>query len=242
MIEIIPAIDIIEGRCVRLSRGDYGSRRIYDGLPVDMAAAYADCGVKRIHLVDLDGARSSAPKNLATLEKVASRVKVEIEWGGGVKTPEALSSVFDAGASHAIVGSIAARDPELFGRWLTLFGAGRMILGADVKDGHIAVNGWADTMPLEISSLVDTLLSSGLNQVICTDIFRDGMLCGPSFDLYANLRREFPTVCFTVSGGISSMADIERLDRQGEKKVIVGKAIYENRISLEDIKLWSQKG
>lgn len=242
MIEIIPAIDIIEGRCVRLSRGDYGSRRIYDGLPVDMAAAYADCGVKRIHLVDLDGARSSAPKNLATLEKVASRVKVEIEWGGGVKTPEALSSVFDAGASHAIVGSIAARDPELFGRWLTLFGAGRMILGADVKDGHIAVNGWADTMPLEISSLVDTLLSSGLNQVICTDISRDGMLCGPSFDLYANLRREFPTVCFTVSGGISSMADIERLDRQGEKKVIVGKAIYENRISLEDIKLWSQKG
>lgn len=192
--------------------------------------------------MDLDGARSSAPKNLATLEKVASRVKVEIEWGGGVKTPEALSSVFDAGASHAIVGSIAARDPELFGRWLTLFGAGRMILGADVKDGHIAVNGWADTMPLEISSLVDTLLSSGLNQVICTDISRDGMLCGPSFDLYANLRREFPTVCFTVSGGISSMADIERLDRQGEKKVIVGKAIYENRISLEDIKLWSQKG
>ena len=242
MIEIIPAIDIIEGRCVRLSRGDYGSRRIYDGAPVDMAEAYADCGVKRIHLVDLDGARSSAPKNLATLEKVASRVKVEIEWGGGVKTPEALSSVFDAGASHAIVGSIAARDPELFGRWLALFGAGRMILGADVKDGHIAVNGWVDTMPLEISALVDTLLSSGLNQVICTDISRDGMLCGPSFDMYANLRREFPTVCFTVSGGISSMADIEHLDRQGEKRVIVGKAIYENKISLEDIKRWFQKG
>lgn len=240
MIEIIPAIDVIDGHCVRLSQGDYGSRKIYDASPSDMAAAYADCGVKRIHLVDLDGAKASAPRNLSTLEKVASRVNVEIEWGGGVKTSAALSSVFDAGASHAIVGSMAAVDPELFGQWLTLFGTGKMILGADVKEGKIAVNGWLETVPMEIADLVNRLLPSGLEQVICTDISRDGMLCGPSFDLYANLRREFPSVCFTVSGGISSMDDIERLDRQGEKKVIVGKAIYENRISLEEIKQWYQ--
>jgi len=240
MIEIIPAIDIIEGRCVRLSRGDYDCRKVYDASPVDMASAYADCGVRRIHLVDLDGAKASSPANLATLEKIASRVDVELEWGGGIKSSEALSSVFDAGATCAIVGSVAALHPELFKEWLATFGGSRMILGADVKEGRIAVKGWLETASMGISDLVGQMLPSGLSQVICTDVSKDGMLCGPAFDLYASLRKEFPAVCFTVSGGISSMADIERLDAQGERKVIVGKAIYENRISLEDIKRWFQ--
>lgn len=240
MIEIIPAIDIIDGRCVRLSKGDYGCRRDYDASPADMAAAYADCGVRRIHLVDLDGAKASSPANLATLEKIASRVNVELEWGGGIKSSEALSSVFDAGATCAIVGSVAALHPELFEQWLIAFGGERMILGADVKEGKIAVKGWLEIAPIGISDLVGQMLSSGLEQVICTDVSKDGMLCGPAFDLYASLRKEFPKVCFTVSGGISSMKDIERLDEQGERKVIVGKAIYENRISLEDIRRWFQ--
>jgi len=240
MIEIIPAIDIIEGRCVRLSRGDYDCRKVYDASPVDMAASYADCGVKRIHLVDLDGAKASSPANLATLEKIASRVDVELEWGGGIKSSQALGSVFDAGATCAIVGSVAALHPELFEQWLATFGGEKMILGADVKDGKIAVKGWLETAAMGISDLVGQMLPSGLQQVICTDVSKDGMLCGPAFDLYASLRNEFPTVCFTVSGGISSMADIERLNEQGESKVIVGKAIYENRISLEDIRRWFQ--
>ena len=240
MIEIIPAIDIIEGRCVRLSRGDYDCRKVYDASPADMAAAYADCGVKRIHLVDLDGARANSPANLATLEKIASRVDIELEWGGGIKSSGALSSVFDAGATCAIVGSVAALHPELFEQWLGTFGGERMILGADVKEGRIAVKGWLETASMGISDLVGQMLPSGLRQVICTDVSKDGMLCGPAFDLYPSLRGEFPDVCFTVSGGISSMADIERLDGQGEKKVIVGKAIYENRIGLEDIKRWFQ--
>lgn len=240
MIEIIPAIDIIGGRCVRLSRGDYDSRKVYDASVVDMAAAYADCGVRRIHLVDLDGAKASSPVNLATLEKIASRVDLELEWGGGIKSDTALSSVFDAGADCAIVGSVAALHPELFGQWLATFGSDRMILGADVKDGRIAINGWLETTSMGIKDLVAGMLPLGLSQVVCTDVSKDGMLCGPAFDLYEMLRREFPSVCFTVSGGISSMDDIRRLDEQGESKVIVGKAIYEKRISLKDIELWCQ--
>lgn len=146
MIEIIPAIDIIEGRCVRLSQGDYSRRRIYDASPVDMAKRYADCGVKRIHVVDLDGAKSSSPKNLKTLERMATGAGVAIEWGGGIKSEDALRALFDYGADYAIVGSVAAREPQLFVEWLLRFGGGRMILGADVRDGKVSVNGWPQTL------------------------------------------------------------------------------------------------
>ena len=238
MIEIIPAIDIIEGRCVRLSQGDYARSKVYDASPVDMAKRYADCGIKRIHVVDLDGAKSSSPKNLKTLEKMAVGASVEIEWGGGIKSEESLRALFDYGANYAIVGSVAARTPELFAEWLNMFGGQKMVLGADVREGKVSVNGWLEDLGVGIEQLVDGFLPYGLSQVICTDITKDGMLQGPSFELYTDLQSRYDGVDFTVSGGISSMADIEKLNELQLRKVIVGKAIYENRITLKDIERW----
>ena len=237
-IEIIPAIDIIEGRCVRLTQGDYAQKRVYDASPVDMAKRFADCGVKRIHVVDLDGAKSSSPRNLKTLEKIAYGANVEIEWGGGIKSEEALRSLFDYGATYAIVGSVAAQKRELFAQWLQTFGGEKIVLGADLRDGKVSVNGWLEDMELTIEQLIDGFLPHGLSQVICTDISRDGMLQGPSFDLYTRLQDSYDKVDFTVSGGISSMKDIEQCHEMGLRKVIVGKAIYENRITLKDIERW----
>lgn len=239
MIRILPAIDLIGGRCVRLTRGDYGQQKVYDGFPADVARSYADCGVERIHLVDLDGAKAGAPRNLATLEAIASAVDCELEWGGGIADDAALQAVLNAGATHAIVGSVAARKPELFGRWLTQYGP-RMILGADVRDGRIAVSGWQESVPLGIDELVARFLPLGLQGCIVTEISRDGMLQGPAQDLYVRLQAAFPAVDFTVSGGISGMQDIRALDALGLRRVIVGKALYEHRITLKDIALWSQ--
>lgn len=241
MIEIIPAIDIIDGRCVRLTKGDYGQVRRYDASPSEMAARYADCGIRRIHAVDLDGAKAGSPVNLRTLEAIATSCGgLEIEWGGGVSSDAALSDVFSAGATCAIVGSVAVRQPELMRSWLARHGAAKIILGADARDGKVAVKGWTEDSPLGVEELVESFLPDGLSQVICTDISRDGMLQGPSFDLYTKLQSAFPEVCFTVSGGISSMDDIRRLDGLGLRKVIAGKAIYEGRLTLEDITRWSQ--
>ena len=237
-IEIIPAIDIIEGRCVRLSQGDYERRRVYDASPVDMAKRYADCGVRRIHVVDLDGAKSSSPKNLKTLERMAVGSGVEIEWGGGIKSEESLRALFDYGATYAIVGSVAARQPMLFAEWLEHFGGDKMVLGADVRNGKVSVNGWQEDLAVTIEELIDGFLPHGLNQVICTDITKDGMLQGPSDELYVELQERYSGVDFTVSGGIGSMADIERLNEKNLRKVIIGKAIYENRITLKDIERW----
>ena len=239
MIEIIPAIDLIDGRCVRLTRGDYGQKKVYDGAPMEVAQRYADAGVSRIHLVDLDGAKAGSPCNLRTLEAVASAVPCELEWGGGISSPEALESVFNAGATHAIIGSIAALQPERFEEWLSRFGA-RLILGADVRDGLVAVKGWTSLSQLGVEDLVQRFLPLGLKECIVTDISRDGMLGGPSSALYQRLQEAFPALSFTVSGGISSMDDIRSLDAMALKKVIVGKAIYEERITLKDIALWSQ--
>lgn len=240
MIEIIPAIDIIDGRCVRLSQGDYGRRSIYDASPVDMAKRYADCGVRRIHVVDLDGAKSSSPKNLKTLERMAVGADVEIEWGGGIKSEDALRALFDYGADYAIVGSVAARDPQLFVEWLSRFGGDKMILGADVRDGKVSVNGWQEDLSIGIEDMVEEFIPHGLRQTICTDISRDGMLQGPAFDLYTSLQKRYDNVDFTVSGGVGSMADVERLNELSLRRVIVGKAIYENRITLKEIERWSQ--
>lgn len=239
MIKIIPAIDLIEGRCVRLTKGDYGLKKVYDGSPLDVARQFADAGVSRIHLVDLDGAKAGSPKNLHVLESIASSVSCELEWGGGIGATESLKSVFDAGATHAIVGSVAALKPELFEEWLARFG-GRVILGADVRDGRIAVKGWLEEAPYTIEDLVGRFMPLGLRECIVTDISRDGMLSGPSTELYARLQSAYPTLSFTVSGGISSMEDVRALNGIGLKKVIVGKAFYEERITLSDIALWSQ--
>lgn len=239
MIEIIPAIDIIDGRCVRLTKGDFAAKKVYDASPLEMALQYADHGVRRIHAVDLDGARRSKPVNLATLEEIASKSGIEIEWGGGVADDASLASVFNAGATQAIVGSVAALRPAEFSRWLRIFGPDRMLLGADVKDGVVAVKGWVQQTGLTLDEQIGWFLEDGLKYVVCTDIAHDGLLQGPSFDLYAQLMDEFQSIIFTASGGISCMADIEELDRIGVPKVIVGKAIYENRITLEDIRKWS---
>lgn len=241
MIEIIPAIDIIDGRCVRLVKGDYSAKKIYDCSPVDMAMQYADCGVRRIHMVDLDGARAQAPKNLKTLEEVASKAGVEIEWGGGISRTPALQSVFDAGATQAIIGSVAAIYPNEFSHWLKDFGGEKILLGSDVKDGVVAVKGWIEKTQLTLNEQISWFIEDGLKYVITTDISRDGLLQGPSFELYTAIMKDFPQIVVTASGGISCMADIEKLSSLGVPKVIVGKAIYEGLISLEDISKWQSQ-
>lgn len=236
MIQIIPAVDIIGGKCVRLSKGEYDSCKVYDCSPVEMVRRYAGIGIKRVHLVDLDGAKASGPVNLRTLGEIAELGLVEIEWGGGLKDDAALTAAFSAGADYAIIGSTAVRHPESFERWLSQFGAGKMILGADVRGTSVALQGWTEESSETIDSLIDRFLPSGLSQVICTDIAKDGMLQGPSDSLYVRLQRKYPSVDITVSGGISTLSDIVRLDSLGLRKVIVGKAIYENRITFEELK------
>lgn len=244
MIRIVPAIDLIGGRCVRLTRGDYATKKVYDASPVETARRYADCGVQRIHLVDLDGAKASRPCNLSVLEQIAAAVSCELEWGGGIASSEDLARVFDAGATHAIVGSVAALQPERFEEWLSRWGS-RMILGADVRQTEgrwrVAVKGWQEEAPLSLDAILRRFAGRELREAIVTDIGRDGMLQGPTTGLYVQLQAAFPQVTFTVSGGVSSMDDIRALDAAGLQKAIVGKALYENRITLKDIALWSQK-
>lgn len=244
MIRIVPAIDLIGGRCVRLTRGDYATKKVYDASPDETARRYADCGVQRIHLVDLDGAKASRPCNLSVLEQIAAAVPCELEWGGGIASSEDLARVFDAGASHAIIGSVAALQPERFEEWLSRWGS-RMILGADVRQTEgrwrVAVKGWQEEAPLSLDAILRRFAGRELREAIVTDIGRDGMLQGPTTGLYVQLQAAFPQVTFTVSGGVSSMDDIRALDAAGLQKAIVGKALYENRITLKDIALWSQK-
>lgn len=251
MIRIVPAIDLIGGRCVRLTRGDYATKKVYDASPVETARRYADCGVQRIHLVDLDGAKASRPCNLSVLEQIAAAVSCELEWGGGIATTDDVERVFSAGATHAIVGSVAALQPERFEEWLSRWGS-RMILGADVRQTEgrwrVAVKGWQEEAPLSLDAILRRFAeqsaknaAGALREAIVTDIGRDGMLQGPTTGLYVQLQAAFPQVTFTVSGGVSSMDDIRALDAAGLQKAIVGKALYENRITLKDIALWSQK-
>ncbi len=241
MIQIIPAMDIISGECVRLTKGDYSTRKSYSGNPLEMAERFCGAGLKRLHIVDLDGARASFPENLHILEKIISRTGMEIEWGGGIKNRQALDAVLDSGASQAICGSIAVSDPDEFRTWLSEYGPDRIILGADVRNGMIATHGWMQDSSVSVEDLVERFLPFGLSRVICTDIACDGMLCGPSLGLYAGLLRRFPELGLTASGGIGSMEDIISLDRTGIGSVIVGKAIYEGRISLEEIEEFNSK-
>lgn len=238
MIEIIPAIDIINGECVRLTKGDYAQKSVYYKNPADVAARYAEAGVRRLHLVDLDGAKASEPRNLPVLEQIARRTGLDIQYGGGIKSAASLGRVLDAGASRAIVGSMAVTEPELFGEWLGGFGPERIILGADTRDGKIATHGWLRSSELTAEDIIALFAAKGLSQAIVTDISRDGMLSGPAFELYAALQSVFPGVDVTASGGISGAQDIARLDAQGTRSVIVGKALYENKITLEELKIW----
>lgn len=234
-IEIIPAIDIIDGKTVRLSQGDYDCKKVYNESPYDAASRYVDAGFERVHVVDLDGAKASTPANLHVLEKLSTIDGIRVEWGGGIKSAEALKSVYDAGATYAVIGSVAACRPELFVDWLKQYGGERMVLGADVLDGIVKVNGWLEGAGLTIDDLLGQFMPHGLKRVICTDISRDGMLQGPSFELYGRLQRDYPGLEFTVSGGISSVDDIERLNEMNLNSVIVGKALYEGFITLDEL-------
>jgi len=236
MINIIPAIDLINGKCVRLTKGDYNQKKQYDASPLDMALRYQDVGIRCLHLVDLDGAKSSSPHNLHVLEEIATRTSLDIEWGGGIKSDEALRDAFNAGAHHLIIGSVAVSQPELFTHWLEQYGGNRLILGADVNDGRVAIHGWLEQSEQTIEELIDRFRPHGLREVICTDISKDGMLQGPSFDLYTRLQTAYPEQDIIVSGGISTMDDIYRLNEMNLRHVIVGKAIYEGRITLEEIR------
>ncbi len=229
---ILPAIDLIGGRCVRLTQGDYAQQKVYDADPASMVRQFVQHGMHRIHVVDLDGAKAASPQNLNTLQQLAAIDGAEIEWGGGIKSEQALNAVFAAGARYAVVGSVAAQSPELFEHWLHLYGPERMVLGADVKQGRVSVNGWQHEVDMTIDLLIDRFLPHGLSQVICTDISRDGMLQGPATELYVRLQHKYPTIDITVSGGISCMDDIHQLEHLGLRKVIVGKAIYEGKIVL----------
>lgn len=242
MIEIIPAIDIIDGRCVRLSQGDYGKQTTYDVSPLEMALMYAEAGVRRIHLVDLDGAKAGKPCNLDVLGKIAAEGSLDVEWGGGIKSEEHLQAVLDAGAGHAIIGSLAVKNPKTMEEWLQRYGGSRIVLGADLRNGKVAVSGWLEDSPFSIHDLLDRFIPRGLEEVITTDISKDGMLEGPSEDLYTGLAARYPDIIFTVSGGISSMDDILRLDKLGLPRVIVGKAIYEGRITLDEISAYIGHG
>lgn len=238
MIELIPAIDIIDGKCVRLTQGDYNTRTTYGAKPAETAKRYEGYGAKRLHVVDLDGAKASEPQNLEVLEKICSTTSLDVEWGGGIKTEAALKRVLECGANRAICGSIAVSQPEMFARWLTTYSPSHIILGADIRSGKVATHGWLEESEMSVEQLIEGFLSAGLTQVICTDISKDGMLQGPTFELYERLQRTYPSVDITVSGGISSMEDIVRLNDMGCRSVIVGKAIYEGRITLKQLKEW----
>lgn len=233
---IIPAIDIIEGKCVRLTEGDYSQKKIYNEHPLEVAKEFEDAGLKRLHLVDLDGAKAGKVQNWKVLETIAGKTGLTIDFGGGLKTEKDVRIVFDSGASLATVGSIAVKDETEFSRWLSVFGPDKFLLGADVKDEKIAVGGWLETTSIWIYDFIEKYVSKGITQLFCTDVSKDGRLEGPSTILYKNILERFPSLHFIASGGVSTMQDLEELQTIGCSGAIVGKAIYENRITLEDLK------
>jgi phosphoribosylformimino-5-aminoimidazole carboxamide ribotide isomerase len=236
MIEIIPAIDIIDGKCVRLSQGDYGQKTIYNENPLEVARMFEDAGLKRLHLVDLDGAKAHHIVNQKVLENIALRTGLIIDFGGGLKSDEDLKIAFESGATMVTGGSIAVKSPEIFLRWIEKYGPEKIILGADAKNGMIAVSGWQEVSELSILDFIESYSIKGIRKVISTDIARDGMLTGPSIGLYKEIVVQFPELELIASGGIATMKDIYELDEMGIPGVITGKAIYENRISLDEIR------
>ena len=241
MIRVIPAIDIIGGRCVRLSQGDFDRTTVYSASPSEMAGQFAECGFGLIHAVDLDGAKAGRPVNIETLRLLSESGVERIEWGGGIKSREDIKTVLEAGASRVVCGTMAVKDPGLFRECLEEFGTDRIVLGADVRGAKVAVSGWLETSGKDIQDLVGEFLPT-LSQVIVTDISRDGMLTGANVGLYRDLIKLFPTVTFTASGGIGTVDDIKALEDARVEAVIVGKALYEGRIKLEDLQRWSRKG
>ncbi|GHT73631.1 1-(5-phosphoribosyl)-5-[(5-phosphoribosylamino) methylideneamino] imidazole-4-carboxamide isomerase [Bacteroidia bacterium] len=235
MIEIIPAIDILEGKAVRLSQGDYNQKTVYGDDPLEIAKRFEDHGISRLHLVDLDGAKTNRIVNYAVLEKIASRTSLIIDFGGGLKSDNDLEIAFDNGAKMVTGGSIAVKQPEIFQRWIDKFGGNRIILGADCRDNKIAVTGWTENTGQEVIPFIRHWRKQGINKVICTEISKDGMLAGPAIELYKEIREQDPWIHLIASGGVSGLSDIEALDEAHISGVIIGKAIYEGKIQLKDL-------
>lgn len=234
--QIIPAIDIIDGKCVRLVQGDYSQKKVYNEHPLEVALQFEDAGLQRLHLVDLDGAKAGTVKNWKVLETIAGKTSLVIDFGGGIKSNKDVNIVFNSGAALATIGSIAVKDKTEFIKWLLQFGAEKFLLGADVRDEKITVGGWLETTDLLIYDFLQQYIEQGVQQVFCTDVSKDGLLQGPSMDLYKKIIAKFPTLHFIASGGVSSVKDLHDLAEIGCSGAIVGKAIYENHISLQDIK------
>ncbi|MDR2087091.1 MAG: 1-(5-phosphoribosyl)-5-[(5-phosphoribosylamino)methylideneamino]imidazole-4-carboxamide isomerase [Dysgonamonadaceae bacterium] len=235
MIEIIPALDILEGKAVRLSQGNYEQKTVYNEDPLEVAKQFEDHGVHRLHVVDLDGAKANRIINYKTLEKIASRTSLIIDFGGGLKSDSDLEIAFNSGAAMITGGSIAVREPDVFQRWIDKFGSQSIILGADCRNNKISVTGWTEDTEHEVAPFILHWRKQGINKVICTDIGKDGMLEGPNIELYKQIKEQDSFVYLIASGGISGMQDIERLETERIPAVIIGKALYEGQIKMKDL-------
>lgn len=241
MIELIPAIDLIGGKCVRLTKGDYDTQKVYNEDPVAVAREFEEYGFKRLHVVDLDGARSKHVVNHKVLERMAQATNLVIDFGGGIKTDEDIRIATESGAQMVTVGSVAVTQPDLFLGWLQQLGSERIILGADVKNGRISINGWKEDSSDELIPFLDKYIQKGVQKVLCTEISKDGTLQGPATALYREIMTQFPQCHLIASGGVSSMNDLQELNQAGIPAVVFGKAIYEGRIALKDLALWMEE-
>jgi phosphoribosylformimino-5-aminoimidazole carboxamide ribotide isomerase len=233
--QIIPAIDIIEGKCVRLTEGDYAQKKIYNEDPLEVAKQFEGVGLMRLHLVDLDGAKSGKVINWKVLEKIANKTNLVIDFGGGIKTEATLKTVLDTGATYATIGSLAVKERAIFEQWIERFGADIFMLGADVHTEKIAVGGWLEKTEIDVYDFIGSYMNKGVTQLFCTDIQKDGKLEGPSIVLYQKILAKYPTLQLIASGGVSALKDLEELRTIGCSAAIVGKAIYENKISLSEL-------
>ena len=236
MIELIPAIDIIEGQCVRLTKGDYDQKTVY-GSPLEMAREFERLGFSRLHMVDLDGAKSRHIVNSAVLRSITSETSLIVDFGGGIKTDEDIEQAFAAGAQMVTIGSVAVTNPDLFISWLDKYGAERLILGADVRNGKISINGWKEDSEEDLLPFLRKYIEAGVKNVLCTEISKDGTLAGPAIGLYKQVMEAYPTLHLIASGGVSCIEDINALDEAGIPAVVFGKAIYEGRIDLRTLKI-----
>lgn len=236
MIQIIPAIDLIDGKCVRLTQGDYSQKTIYNENPLEVAKQFESLGIKRLHLVDLDGAKKGEVVNLKVLENIASQTKLIIDFGGGIKNDASIEKVFNAGAELATIGSLAVKQPNILFSWVKKYGANKIMLGADVKNENIAIGGWLQSTDINVIDFIKINFFEGITNIFCTDISKDGLLQGPSLELYKKIMTEIPELKLIASGGVSSMKDVLELDKIGCGGVIIGKAIYEGRITMDELK------
>lgn len=238
MIELIPAIDIIGGQCVRLTKGDYDQKTVYRNSPAEVAKEFEEIGFKRLHVVDLDGAKSKHIVNEQVLKTITSKTQLTVDFGGGIKTDEDIEKAFAAGASMVTIGSIAVTNPDLFMGWLEKYGADRIILGADVRHGKISINGWKEDSSEDLLPFLKKYVDAGVRNVLCTEISKDGTLAGPAVELYQSMMAAYPELHLIASGGVSSIDDIKALEAAGIPAVVFGKAIYEGKINLNELWDW----